>query len=107
MLGLVAQGNIYSLRQYLWWDSYYYFLENFGEFIYAKLSTTIRKQNLIDWDNAPDSGSTLSYIIQSKEKMEVGYIKSTGDRVGKWEKAKQGDLWDLIFHVNSFKNYNV
>lgn len=39
--------------------------------------------------------------------MQVGYIKSTGDRVGKWEKEKQGDLWDLIFHVNSFKNYNV
>ena len=44
---------------------------------------------------------TLFYILQSEEKREVGYMKSTGDRLGRWQKAERGwgvawNLWDWI-----------
>ena len=43
----------------------------------------------------------LFYTLESKEKTLGGYMKSTGDRLGKWEKgkwekAKWGNLWDWI-----------
>lgn len=39
---------------------------------------------------------TLLFILQPKEEMSVGHMESTGDRVGRWEKAKWGNLCDWI-----------
>ena len=34
----------------------------------------------------------LIHASQSKEKAYGGYMKSIGDRLGRWEKTKQGNL---------------
>lgn len=30
-----------------------------------------------------------------------GYMKPTGDRLGRWEKAKWGNLWDCIKQIDT------
>ena len=56
--------------------------------------TTARKQTLNRLKNAQKNGSFAAYfMLEPKEAMEGGYMKSTGGRLRGWT-SKAGNVWD-------------
>ena len=74
-------------------------VENFYEFIWAKLMTIARKQNLNGLRNAPEN-AVLHLILYIRLKgggiRRWIYMKSTGGRLRGREKAKHRNPWDWI-----------
>ena len=51
-----------------------------------------------DWENALGNGSFTTYFLHQNQRKRLKRIniKSSGDRLGRQEERKQGNLWDWI-----------